>query len=84
MNKYFEHEERIEKLQKEINKYLTLIKVLQQKEQVLKKTCNHTNRDGSSAITRRNDRGHGHIIYTCNVCGDWGNRIWASKFIDLL
>ena len=83
MNKYFEHEKRIKRLQEDIDKYLSLVQVLQQKQQELIKTCNHRNRDGSSAITRRNDRGHGHIIYTCEVCGEWGNRTWASKFMDL-
>lgn len=83
MNTYFEHQHRIEVLQNQIDRYISFIKILQEKQETLRKTCNHTNRDGSSAITRKNDRGHGHIIYTCNVCGDFGNRIWASKFIDL-
>lgn len=83
MNKYFENEKKIESIKNQIDKYLSMVKILTKKQDELLNTCNHTNKDGSSAITWKSDGGHGHIIYTCSVCKEWGNRTWVERTLKL-
>jgi DNA repair exonuclease SbcCD ATPase subunit len=71
MNKYFEYEDVLKKTESEINNLLSDIKELQKNIDTIKKLCDHTDKNGKSSITRESDRGHGHTIYTCNVCGEW-------------
>ena len=79
MNKYFEYEEEIRLTKEWISLYQEKIKNLNKKLETIKDLCNHTNKDGSSSITKENDRGHGHINYTCNICGQWGNKSWYEN-----
>ena len=79
MNKYFEYETDIKLTEEYICLYQEKIKNLNKKIETIKNLCDHTNKDGSDAITKKNDRGHGHIIYTCNICGNWGDRNWLDK-----
>jgi hypothetical protein len=84
MNKYFQNEKKIKNLQAEIKDHLIIAKNLTRKIDELKNDCDHTFKDGKPAITGKSDAGHGHIIYTCNVCGQWGSRSWASEYLDLV
>lgn len=81
MNKYFENEKQINELQKNIDLYTSQIKNLTKIMNQLKEECNHTHKDGSTSITWKNDGGHGHIIYTCGLCGKWGSRYSFKGYI---
>ena len=79
MNKYFENETKLKKLKKEIKALKDIINFKKEKIENLKDLCDHTTLDGKNAITWENDRGHGHITYTCGVCGRWGDRGWYNE-----
>ena len=82
MNKYFEYEEEIKLTKEWTQLYQEKIKNLNKKLETIKDLCDHTNKDGSSSITKEHDGGHGHIIYTCSICGRWGDRNWLEKIFN--
>jgi len=79
MNKYFENEIQLNDLKLEIKNLRNLIGQRNKKIEDLKDLCDHTTKDNKNAITWENDRGHGHIIYTCSICGRWGDKKWYEK-----
>jgi hypothetical protein len=79
MNKFFEFENLLKETKDNKKYFLSMIKNCDKTIEEIEDLCDHTYINGNSAITRENDRGHGHIIYTCNICGRYGNKDWSEK-----
>lgn len=79
MNKFFEFEDILKETENYRDTLISSAKTLERRIEEIKDLCDHTNKDGTSSINWENDRGHGHIIYTCNICGKFGNRNWFEK-----
>lgn len=81
MNKFFEFEDSLKETENSKDTLVLSAKTLERRIEEIKDLCDHTNKNGESSITLESDRGHGHVIYTCSICGKWGSKSWYEKLI---
>jgi hypothetical protein len=78
MNKYFENEELIKDLEKDLKITKIEVQDLEEHIEILKNECDHTDKEGTSTLFWNSDPNH--TVYTCKLCGQRGNWIWAREF----
>jgi len=80
MNEYFQYERELRETENYIRDFQSSIKSLNKRVDMIKDLCNHTTKDGDSAITSMYDKIH--TTYTCVICGRYGDWDWYNKIIN--